>query len=412
MTAPAERPFRWRTVALAALLPTLLFSIGEGAIIPIIPAVAGDLGATLALAGFISAMLLVGHLLGDIPSGAVVARIGERTAMIAASGIAAVGLFTAVWAPNPIVLAAGILLVGVAAAAFGLARHAFMTSFVPAQYRARALSTLGGTHRLGMFLGPFLGAGLIHVTGSASSAFWVHIVGTFGAAIALIVFPDPGSAFGSPASRGRRNPGEHEVEQEAVGLFRTIAANRRVLLTLGSGAALVSALRQARQVVLPLWAVSIGLGDTTTSLVIGIAGAVDFSLFFIGGWIMDRFGRLWTAVPSLLGLGAGHLALAFTHDLDGAVGWFVGIAMFLALANGLGAGILMTLGADLADPANPAPFLGAWRFDNDVGGAAAPLGVAALTALVSLPFAVGVIGVLGFVGAVLLRVFVPRYAVR
>ena len=171
----AERPFRWRTVALAAFLPTLLFSIGEGAIIPIIPAVAGDLGATLALAGFISSMLLVGHLLGDIPSGAVVARIGERTAMIAASGVAALGLFTAVFAPNPVVLAAGILLVGIAAAAFGLARHAFMTSFVPAQYRARALSTLGGTHRLGMFLGPFLGAGLIHLTGSASSAFWVHI---------------------------------------------------------------------------------------------------------------------------------------------------------------------------------------------------------------------------------------------
>ena len=94
------------------------------------------------------------------------------------------------------------------------------------------------------------------------------------------------------------------------------------------------------------------------------------------------------------------------------VWWFVGVAMFLSLANGIGAGILMTLGADLADPRHPAPFLGAWRFTNDAGGAAAPLLVAGLTALVSLPFAAAALGVIGLAGAVVLRVFVPRYSGR
>lgn len=410
VTAADDRPFRWRPVVLAALLPTLLFSIGEGAIIPIIPAVAGNLGATLAIAGFISAMLLVGHLLGDIPSGAIISRIGERAAMIGAAGLAVVGLFTSVVAPHPIVLGAGILLIGLASAAFALARHAFMTSFVPPRYRARALSTLGGTFRFGAFIGPFLGAGLIQLTGSAVAAFWIHIVGTLAAAVVLVVFPDPESAFRGPAQRGRLNPGEAEVGTEARGLLRTIAANRRVLLTLGMGGAIVSALRQSRQVVLPLWAVSIGLEETTTSLIIGVAGAIDFSLFFTGGWIMDRFGRLWTALPSLVGLAIGHLALAATHDLDDAAAWFVALAMVLALANGIGAGILMTLGADLAPRGQPAPFLGAWRFTTDLGGAAAPLLVAGVTALAGLPIAVAVIGGLGFVGAAILRTYVPRSA--
>lgn len=410
VTAADDRPFRWRPVVLAALLPTLLFSIGEGAIIPIIPAVAGNLGATLAIAGFISAMLLVGHLLGDIPSGAIISRIGERAAMIGAAGLAVVGLFTSVVAPHPIVLGAGILLIGLASAAFALARHAFMTSFVPPRYRARALSTLGGTFRFGAFIGPFLGAGLIQLTGSAVAAFWIHIVGTLAAAVVLVVFPDPESAFRGPAQRGRLNPGEAEVGTEARGLLRTIAANRRVLLTLGMGGAIVSALRQSRQVVLPLWAVSIGLEETTTSLIIGVAGAIDFSLFFTGGWIMDRFGRLWTALPSLVGLAIGHLALAATHDLDDAAAWFVALAMVLALANGIGAGILMTLGADLAPRGQPAPFLGAWRFTTDLGGAAAPLLVAGVTALAGLPIAVAVIGGLGFVGAAILRAYVPRSA--
>lgn len=409
MSSSADQPFRWRSVLVAALLPTLLFSTGEGAIVPVIPVIAGNVGATLALAGFVSGMLVLGELLGDIPSGVVISHIGERSAMIAASGLSVLGLLTALLATNPWVLGLGILVVGIATAVFALARHAFMTSFVPMKYRARALSTLGGSFRLGYLIGPFIGAGVISLTGAASSVFWIHIAGCVCAAVVLLVLADPEKMV-SPRAVRSETPGEREVEQEARGLFRTIRANHRVLLTLGMGSTLVAALRASRQVLLPLWAVSIGLHETQTSLIIGVAGLVDFSLFFAGGWIMDRFGRLWTAVPSMVGLGVGHLALAATAFLPGTVWWFIGIAMFLSLANGIGAGILMTLGADLADPRHPAPFLGAWRFTNDSGAASAPLIVSGLTALVSLPFAAGALGVMGLAGAVVLRVFVPRYS--
>jgi MFS family permease len=418
MSPSSDQPFRWRSVLVAALLPTVLFSTGEGAIIPVIPVIAGNVGATLALAGFVSGMLVLGELLGDIPSGVVISHIGERTAMIAASGLSVLGLLTALLAPNPWVLGLGILVVGIATAVFALARHAFMTSFVPMRYRARALSTLGGSFRLGYLIGPFIGAGVISLTGTASSVFWIHIAGCACAAIVLLVLADPEKTFAganrqrSAAHAPHTTPGEREVEQETRGLFRTIRANRQVLLTLGMGSTLVAALRASRQVLLPLWAVSIGLHETQTSLIIGVAGLVDFSLFFAGGWIMDRFGRLWTVVPSMVGLGAGHLALAVTAFLPGTVWWFIGIAMFLSLANGIGAGILMTLGADLADPRHPAPFLGAWRFTIDSGAASAPLIVSGLTALISLPFAAGALGVMGLAGAVVLRVFVPRYSGR
>ena len=84
MTDPTPS-FSWRSIILPAYLPTLLFSIGEGAIIPVIPVVATDRGASLALAGLIAAMLMVGELAGDLPAGWLVARIGERNAMIGAS---------------------------------------------------------------------------------------------------------------------------------------------------------------------------------------------------------------------------------------------------------------------------------------------------------------------------------------
>lgn len=402
----ATSDFSFRSIALPALLPTLLFSIGEGAILPIIPLVATSLGANLAVAGLIAAMVMVGTLIGDIPSGWVVARIGERAAMIWAALLAVIALVLSLLAPTPFLLGLAMLLVGLSTAVFGLARHAFMTSFVPIAYRARALSTLGGTFRAGFFIGPFISAAVIHLTGDTRSVFLVFIVGCLGAAALLFLLRDPTATLGAlRATVGEAPP-------EVRGLFKTIWASRGVLARLGSGAALIGAMRASRLVILPLWAVSIGIADAQTAIIIGIAGAVDFGLFYVSGQIMDRFGRRWSAVPSMIGLAAGHLALAFTHDANTAVAWFIAAAMLMSVANGIGSGILMTLGADLADRRNPAPFLGAWRFTGDAGSAAAPLALSAITAALSLAAASGVLGVLGLIGAAVLVRYVPHHTRR
>jgi len=410
-----ERSFSLRSVALAAFLPTLLFSIGEGAIIPLIPIVANNLGASLAIAGLIAAMIMVGELIGDIPSGWVVSRIGERNAMIWASLLAIIAVLICIAATSPLMLGVGIFLVGLATAVFALARHAFMTTYVPLAYRARALSTLGGIFRAGWFIGPFIATGLIRVTGNTQSVFWVFVVCCLGAAAMLLLLRDPSSTFGKPelsvaADGTLRSAGEELAAKESEGLFRTIWSYRAVLGKLGSGAGLIGAMRASRTVILPLWAVSIGISEPDIALIIGIAGGIDFALFYASGQIMDRFGRMWTALPSMIGLGAGHLVLAATHDLPSNVEWFIAVAMFLSLANGIGSGLLMTLGADLAPKKNPAPFLGAWRFTADLGGAAAPLAVSGLTALASLSLASGVMGVFGLLGAVILGRYLPRYA--
>ena len=407
-----DQPFQFRSIALPAILPTLAFSIGEGAIIPIIPIVAHNLGAQLAVAGLIAAMLRVGELFGDVPSGGVVNRIGERAAMIYASLLSIVGLVLAIFADNPWLLGVGILLVGVATAVFALARHTFMTMFVPYAFRARALSLLGGSFRLGLFIGPFLAAAVIHLSSSTQSAFWVHVGGCLLAATILLVMKDPTATFQRRQTLMDPRTGDAPAAQANQGLFHTIFAHRAALARLGTGAALIGAVRASRTLIVPLWAVSIGISDTNTVLIIGVAGAIDFALFYLSGQIMDRFGRLWSAIPSMVGLGLGQLALAFTHGLPGEVAWFISITIVLAVANGFGSGLLMTLGADLADKSNPAPFLGAWRFTSDAGAAASPLALAGLTALVSLPFAGAMMGVVGLAGAAVLWRYIPRFVPR
>ena len=178
---------------------------------------------------------------------------------------------------------------------------------------------------------------------------------------------------------------------------------------MGFSAALIGGLRSSRQVILPLVGVSLAMPESSIAVVIGVAGAVDLALFFTSGQIMDRFGRLWSALPSMIGLSLGHLALALTHGLPNAVVWFVAVAVFMALANGIGSGILMTFGADLAPDHDPAPFLGAYRFTGDAGNAGAPLLVSLLTAVASLPVAAAAIGVIGLGGTALIARWVPRY---
>ncbi|GHD48564.1 MFS transporter [Mycetocola manganoxydans] len=406
--ADGKQDFSIRSVAIVVFVPTLLFSIGEGALIPLIPIAATNLGASLAIAGVIAGMLMIGELAGDIPSGWLVSRIGERTAMIGAAFLSILAALGAVLAPNPWVLGASVFVLGLATAVFALARHAFMTSYVPIRYRARALSTLGGVFRAGLFIGPLISVPVIHVTGGAQGAFWIMAATCLAAVLILLLMPDPESLFGR-VDRSRRGAKAEQPADTSHGLFRTLWSFRGVLARMGSGAALIGGMRAARTLILPLWAVSLGVSEANTALIIGLAGALDFALFYVSGQVMDRFGRSWSAVPSTLGLGLGMLLLAFTHDIPNAVVWFIVAAGVLSVANGLGSGILMTLGADLAPPGRPAPFLGAWRFTADAGSATAPLVVSGLTALVSVSFAAGTVGIFGILGAVHLARMIPRY---
>lgn len=396
--------------------PTALFALGEGSVLPLIPIIAGALGADVALSALVASLLVVGQLGGNIPAGWAVARFGERTTMIAAGTLALAVSVTAALVPVLAVFAAAVFLTGFCAAAFGLARHSFMTTRVPIMFRARALSLLGGTFRFGMFAGPFVAAALVAVFGDERVTLWFFAV-CLTALIGLVAFgPDP-EVQSAPVTARRSADVEDSGEPvtgsipvaERIGVFRTMFRHRTVLARVGLAAAAMSAVRSARQVVLPLWGVSIGLDASTIALVVGIAGAIDFTLFYASGQVMDRFGRLWAALPSMILMGSGFLALALTHDTASPEMWFALFAAVIGVGNGLSSGILLTVGADLAPPDDPAPFLGSWRTLTDAGGASIQLMVSAVTAISSLSFAAGGVGLIGLLGAVAFLRWLPRF---
>lgn len=406
--------------------PTLLFALGEGAVIPLIPVIANRLGADVALAALVAAALVVGQLCGNIPAGWAVARFGERLTMGVAGIVVLAGLLGIVFAQSLAFFTAAVFLIGFCAASFALARHSFMTTRVPLTFRARALSLLGGTFRLGMFVGPFISAALLAVFGTETASIVFFAVCQVATILLVFFGPDPEKAIpvgaGAPTragagdSRDAEDTGEPVTGAiptvERVGVFRTMWRYRGVLARLGLAASSLAAVRSARQVVLPLWGVSLGMDAGTIAVVVGVSGAIDFALFYASGQVMDRFGRLWAALPAMVLMGAGFFALSFTHDLSSAAMWYAMFAAVLGVGNGLSSGILLTLGADVAPPTDPAAFLGSWRTLTDGGGAVAPLIVSALTAVASLSVGVGAMGVIAVVGAAGFIRWVPRYVPR
>jgi MFS family permease len=293
-----------------------------------------------------------------------------------------------------LLLGAALIVVGMCNATYYLARQSYLTDVAPRHLRARAMSTLGGSHRIGLFIGPFVGAAAIGLFG-LRAPYVVAMITAAAAAMVLLVIPDAERAGDQPA------PVRGQVSTAAM--FR---AHRRLFATLGLAVLAVGAVRAARQTVLPLWAQHIGLGPEQTSLIFGIASAVDMSLFYPAGKVMDRYGRLAIALPSMTILGTAMMVLPLT---GGAVTLAL-VAVMMSFGNGIGSGIMMTIGADVAPSGDRIRFLSLWRVMSDSGNAAGPVVVSLVATAWTLAAGIVAIGSVGLLAAGGMAAWVPRYS--
>ena len=391
-----DESFSLRTIAVPAFGPSFLFGLGEGAILPVIALTVRQLGGSVALAALMVTLIGIGSLVTNIPASMITTRYGERWAIVGAAVWGALGMALCVMAPNLLAFAVGVFMVGMASAVFGLARQSYLTETVPFRYRARALSTLGGVMRIGLFLGPFVAAALIHVMG-IGGAYWAGVGALVLAAVVALRMPDlPPHAVADAAA---------QVESRAPATLRSVGAGHaRIFFTVGMGALLVAAVRASRQAVIPLWAESIGLDAATTSLIYGLAGGIDMLVFYPAGKVMDRRGRAWVAVPSMLIIGVAMTLTPLTHSAT----TLLLASLLIGFGNGIGSGMIMTLGADYSPLAGRAHFLGLWRLMSDIGSTGGPALLSAVTAALSLAIGIWCTGALAFAAAAVLWYWIPR----
>ncbi|GAA1679009.1 MFS transporter [Citricoccus zhacaiensis] len=400
--------------------PSAVYAVGLGAIMPAMAPAATAFGASLALAAASVTLVSIGSLLANAPAAWLASRAGERTTIIVSAWVGSVGALVTLaavagWLPVADhtglgLLLAGLVIVGMAGAGFNLARQSYLAVAVPGSHRARAMSTLGGTIRIGMFAGPFLGAGLQTVMG-LQGAFVVAtaaMVLAAGMSFTIKDLPVPGttpagssqpaSPTAVPAPSATTGPGPRPT-------MRWLARrHRRVLLTAGIGVMCLSAARASRSAVIPLWATELGLSPAAASAVYGLTGLADLVMFYPSGFLMDRRGRRVVAVSCMAGLALGTALVPLT----GSPWWFAAVAVVVGLGNGFGSGIVMTLGADYSPPEGRPQFLALWRQLSDVGMLTGPAVLSAVTGLAGLAFGIWAVAAIAATGAVIFARSLPK----
>ncbi|MET4579089.1 MFS family permease [Ottowia thiooxydans] len=391
----ASPEFSLRRIAVPAFGPSLLFGVGEGAILPIIPLTARDLGASVPQAALMVALISLGSLLNNVPASLITMRWGERWAIVGAGIWSVLGMLLCFGTSHLGLFAAGCFMVGMSQAVYNLARQSYLTEAVPVAFRARALSTLGGVMRIGMFIGPFLAAAAIHAYG-LGAAYAIGVAGAASAAALAMRIPD---LVAPPHPAGQPAPA-------AVTMMSTLRDHRRVFLTIGLGVLLVSAVRASRQAVIPLWAEHLALAPAAASLIYGLAGGIDMLVFYPAGKVMDQKGRRWVAVPSMLIMGTAMVLMPLTSGF-----WtLLLVSLAIGFGNGIGSGMIMTLGADHSPRHGRAHFLGLWRLMADIGGSCGPVLLSLLAGSLSLAAGIAITGMLAFTAAGTLARWIPSGA--
>ncbi|OFJ72612.1 hypothetical protein HMPREF3152_06435 [Actinomyces sp. HMSC06A08] len=354
--------------------PTIVFAVGSGAVAPMIVLAALRIGFSSSHASTVMAYYGVVGVVAAPLVGHVLLRTTDKRGLEGATAIAALSLgisLAALYSPGMLAkvgYVAGLTGIAIAASVWAIARQSYLADNISGEYRATALSMLGGMMRLGVMAGPALGTAIV-AFGGIPAVFWLHLLTALLAGGMVAVFLVPASAGTKSAKKANRLSRPLRRKPDRISTAITAYAGMSMQIV-----------RANRNVLIPLWGTHLGLSPTLISATFAISAALDVAMFYPAGRLQDRYGRLVAVLPAYLIMGTGFLGLVL---FPGKVA-FVLFASLVGFGNGFGSGIVMTMGVDMSPDIYRERFLGWWTAITQAGSAAGPLFVAGLTATVGL----------------------------
>ncbi len=376
----------YRELFWPVLAPSMLVGVATGATVPVSVLAALELGASAALASLIIAVVGAAALATTVVAGRFIDRVGDRRAMLLSTGGGAVCTAMTVaalaWGGTgaltlfvvSVVLRAPVMNV------WNLSRQALVAEHVPTVQRGRAMTALGGTMRAGNLVGPLLGALLLLRLPTWS----VYVLSMVCALLALgILYTRAGSALDVAARQRAAAASAAATDGGGAPAPEVPAVRWRAVWLAGAAVSTLAIARVAQPVGVQLWGVHLGLDESTISLLVAVGAAVELVMMFPGGHLKDHLGRAFVLVLCLTVYGAGFVLMPLVPHLAG----MVVAVLVMAVGNGLGAGINMTIGADLSPAVGRARFLGVWALFSNVGVLAGPAVISALVTVGSVRLA-------------------------
>lgn len=336
-------------------LPWGMATVGGGVLLPVLPLYLEQSGLRPSLIGVVTAAAGVGAALGGLPASSLAERRGTDR-LLAVSLIGAAGT-AAVLGVTDLVLALVVLRVayGLGMAGITQSRQLVIARSVETGLRGRVNSWVGGTHRLTYVVGPLLGGFWFDRFGADSTFALSGVLTTVG--LLFLVLP------------GGRDDHPVAAVGERIRIGPSLRRHRKALFIASFGPLLVASARSGRHLVVPLIGDDLGLDPTAIGILVAVGTTADFLLFPLSGWLMDGRGRLASMVPAFSLMSVGLLLLGLADTVTQAV--VAGIVM--GVGNGLSAGSMLTLSADLAPAEEPGPFIAGFHTLSGAGTFIGPL---------------------------------------
>lgn len=417
--------------------PTLIEASGSNALLPVIPLLALALGFSVPMTAAITLVFGIAAVLGPIPSGRLMDRVGAQRALVGTGVLLVItnivalvvigrGLAEGPTLGHRIMLVVLLVVMATSSQVWALGRQSYLGGALPAAVRARGMTLFGGMMRIGQVVGPLLGAG-VTALGHESWVFALFAVLSGTATIMVAVFMVPGedrsaSRAGSAPRSQARSRGRSRRGSGGPGTARRSAARSRLtrgvlarMLVVGLGITPLMMARVNRPTIVPLLGAALGVDATTISIIFGVSAVLDIALVVPAGVLMDRFGRAAVAVPCSLIMGVGFVLMGVLSLRAGTGGGSVAVlallipSLLISLGNGLGSGIVMTLGIDVSPVHGRTTYLAWWNTMIGVGRLTAPLLVTVITLLAPVAAAAIASGVLCLGGGAWLARVLPRH---
>ncbi|WP_394215555.1 MFS transporter [Brachybacterium vulturis] len=399
--------------------PTLLEFVGLAALMPVIPLLARELGFSVPQAAALTTIFGVTAFLGPIPAGRLIAGIGARRALLSTGTLLVVSNLAAYLVIGPalggaavtthhrLALVGLLLVMALSMQVWQLGRQTYLGAALPPSMRARGMTLFGGVIRVGQVIGPLLGAAVMAL-GSMAGVFLLFAVSAAAGTVMITVFLPPGESGPEPVvpRERRRRPSPAKIRLDRAVLGRMAAV--------GVGIAPVMMARVNRPVIVPLLGDALGLDPVWISIVFGASAVLEILLVLPAGTLMDRYGRAAVAVPCALLMGLGFLLLGLLGTVlaeGGTVAALVALlvpTLLIGLGNGLGSGIVMTLGIDVSPVHGRTRYLAWWNTMLGSGRLAAPLIVTGITLFAPVAVAGAATGAVCLAGGLWLTRILPR----
>jgi len=376
---------------------TFILQLGQGVAIPLLPVLVGNSspGAGAQSVGIAVAAFGLARLIASLPAGIVAGRIGPFWLIVAGPVLMAASLVGLASADSLPMIVGWRFIAGLSSALFVTASLVYLGDAVSPERRGSAYAYFYMAFSAGISAGPALGGFLADVRGPSLPLVVVGFTSLASAGLALAAVP-------------RRSP--PQPEPLPVGEVRWRPWRDRGFIAIGLLSLLVYATRNGtQQTVIPTAAIANGLSLVTVGIGFTLAAVVTSAAGPAAAFLLDRFGR-----QRLMYLACAVLGLTILGWIPGAhmAAPFLATMAAYGLVSALADSATVTVASEAAPANSRGRSIGYFRVMSDVGYVLGPLTFGSIAGIVAPELAIALNSILlvgaGVAGIALLRRSRPR----